>query len=67
MNASQPIGVFTCLLIGLLMLTGCSNVLRSGLVNDTSILLPPSAARTIYVQIRNTSENQAATPSDTPA
>lgn len=38
--------------------------MRSGLVNDTSILLPPSAARTIYVQIRNKSENQAAAPSD---
>ena len=55
------------MLIGLLMVTGCSNVLRSGLVNDTSILLPPSAARTIYVQIRNTSENQVATPTDIPS
>jgi hypothetical protein len=67
MNANQPIVLYTCLLAGPLMLSGCSNVLRSGLVNDTSILLPPSAARTIYVQIRNTSENQAATPSDIPA
>ena len=33
-------------------------------ISHTSILLPPSAARTIYVQIRNTSENQAAAPSD---
>ena len=55
------------LLVGLLLLTGCSNVLRSGLVNDGSILLPPSAARTIYVQIRNTSENQTATPTDIPS
>lgn len=54
-------------LVALLLLTGCSNILRSGLVNDTSILLPPSAARSIYVQIRNTSENQNATPSDLPA
>jgi hypothetical protein len=46
------------MLVGLLMVTGCSNLLRSGLVNDTSILLPPSAARTIYVQIRNTSETR---------
>ena len=52
---------------GLLLLTGCSNVLRSGLVNDASILLPPSAARTIYVQIRNTSENQTAAPADIPS
>ncbi len=55
------------LLVSLFLITGCSNVLRSGLVNDTSILLPPSAARTIYVQIRNTSENQAATPTDIPS
>ena len=54
-------------LVALLLLTGCSNILRSGLVNDTSILLPPSTARTIYVQIRNTSENQHATPADIPA
>lgn len=57
----------TCLLVGLLSMIGCSNVLRSGLINDTSILLPPSAARTIYVQIRNSSENQGAAPSDIPA
>ena len=54
-------------LVALLLLTGCSNIQRSGLVNDTSILLPPSTARTIYVQIRNTSENQHATPADIPA
>ena len=54
----------TGLLVGLFLMTGCSNIVRSGLVNDTSILLPPSAARTIYVHIRNTSENQGATPSD---
>ena len=65
-NRSQNRGTAS-LLAGLLLMTGCSNVLRSGLVNDTSILLPPSAARTIYVQIRNTSENQGATPSDIPA
>jgi hypothetical protein len=55
------------MLVSLFLVTGCSNVLRSGLVNDNSILLPPSSARTIYVQIRNTSENQGATPSDIPA
>jgi len=67
MNATRSIGATTYMLVGLLMVTGCSNLLRSGLVNDTSILLPPSGARTIYVQIRNTSENQGATPSDIPA
>ena len=38
---------------------GCSNVLRSGLMNSNSILLPPSAERSVYVQTRNTSENQS--------
>lgn len=59
-------GAMNSFFVCLLFMTGCSNVLRSGLVNDTSILLPPSAARTVYVQIRNTSENQGATPSDIP-
>ncbi len=67
MKANRSLCARHCLLAGLLMVTGCSNVLRSGLVNDTSILLPPSAARTIYVQIRNTSENQAAAPTDIPS
>jgi hypothetical protein len=47
-----------------LIITGCSNVLRSGLMNDTSILLPPNHEKTIYVQVRNTSENQLVTPTD---
>lgn len=67
MKATRSIGIALSMLISLFMVTGCSNVLRSGLVNDTSILLPPSAARTIYVQIRNTSENQVATPTDIPS
>lgn len=44
--------------------TGCNNILRSGLMNDTSILLPPNHEKTIYVQVRNTSENQQVTPTD---
>ncbi len=47
-----------------LLTTGCSNVLRSGLMNDTSILLPPNNEKTIYVEARNTSENQFVTPTD---
>lgn len=66
MNPGLPIGARGLLLVSLCFVTGCSNVLRSGLVNDTSILLPPSAERTIYVQIRNTSENQTVTPADIP-
>lgn len=67
MKAMWSLSTAIGMVVGLLTLTGCSNVLRSGLVNDSSILLPPSAARTIYVQIRNTSENQTATPTDIPA
>ena len=48
----------------IVMATGCSNVLRSGLMNDTSILLPPNNEKTIYVEARNTSENQNVTPTD---
>ena len=67
MTAIRSMNTAIAMLVGLLMLTGCSNILRSGLVNDSSILLPPGAARTIYVQIRNTSENQTATPTDIPS
>lgn len=52
------------LLFLILLATGCSNVLRSGLMNDTSILLPPNNEKTIYVEARNTSENQNVTPTD---
>jgi len=56
---------FRLLLIFLFIFaTGCSNVIRSGLMNDGSIMLPPSAERTLYVQLRNTSENQSATPTN---
>ncbi|MFO0731344.1 MAG: complement resistance protein TraT [Nitrospiraceae bacterium] len=54
----------SCLVVLAWFSAGCSNVLTSGLMNDSSILLPPSGERTIYVQLRNTSENQQATPSD---
>ena len=67
MKAIWSLSTTLGLAVGLLILTGCSNVLRSGLVNDGSILLPPSDARTIYVQVRNTSENQTATPTDIPS
>lgn len=52
------------LLFLILLATGCSNVLRSGLMNDTSIFLPPNNEKTIYVEARNTSENQNVTPTD---
>jgi hypothetical protein len=48
----------------LLCATGCSNTLHSGLMNSNSIMLPPSGERTVYIQVRNTSENQQITLSD---
>jgi hypothetical protein len=47
------------LLLGLT--TGCTNVVRSGLLNSNSIMLPPTMERTIYVKVANISENQQVT------
>ncbi len=38
--------------------TGCSNIVRSGLLNSNSIMMPPGTERTIYVHTGNISENQ---------
>lgn len=38
--------------------TGCTNIVRSGLLNSNSVMLPPSTERTIFVQTGNISENQ---------
>lgn len=43
------------------MITGCSNVIRSGLMNSNTIFLDPNTTRTVYTQLRNTSENQLVT------
>jgi hypothetical protein len=48
----------TTLLLLLALVTGCSNVIRSGLVNSNTIFLEPSTSRTVYFQPRNVSENQ---------
>jgi hypothetical protein len=48
----------TTLLLLLVLVTGCSNVIRSGLVNSNTIFLEPSTSRTVYLQPRNVSENQ---------
>jgi hypothetical protein len=40
------------------LLTGCSNVIRSGLMNSNTIFLDPNTNRTVYTQLRNASENQ---------
>lgn len=41
--------------------TGCSNVIRSGLMNSNTIFLDPNTTRTVYTQLRNASENQQVT------
>lgn len=52
---------FTRLLFVLLLCslaTGCSNIIRSGLMNSNTVFLDPSMNRTAYLQLRNISENQ---------
>jgi len=54
----------SCLMLMLFLLvliTGCSNVIRSGLMNSNTVFLDPSMNRTAYLQLRNTSENQNVT------
>lgn len=41
--------------------TGCSNVIRSGLMNSNTIFLDPNTNRSVYTQLRNISENQQVT------
>ena len=43
---------------------GCSNVIRSGLMNSNTIFLDPNMNRTVYTQVRNASENQLVTLND---
>jgi Enterobacterial TraT complement resistance protein len=38
--------------------SGCSNVIRSGLMNSNTIFLDPNTNRAVYTQLRNASENQ---------
>ncbi len=40
------------------LFTGCSNVIRSGLMNSNTIFLDPNTNRNVYTQLRNASENQ---------
>lgn len=55
---------FTLMLFLLALTTGCSNVIRSGLMNSNTVFLDPSMNRTAYLQLRNTSENQNVTLSE---
>jgi hypothetical protein len=52
------------LLILLSITTGCSNVIRAGMMNSNTVFLDPSMSRTAYLQLRNTSENQNVTLSE---
>jgi hypothetical protein len=54
----------TLMLLLLVLTTGCSNVIRSGLMNSNTVFLDPSMNRTAYLQLRNTSENQSVTLSE---
>ncbi len=51
----------TLMMFLLVLSTGCSNIIRSGLMNSNTVFLDPSMNRTAYLQIRNTSENQNVT------
>jgi hypothetical protein len=55
---------FTLVLFLLVLSTGCSNIIRSGLMNSNTVFLDPSTNRTAYLQLRNTSENQNVTLSE---
>jgi hypothetical protein len=54
----------TLMLLLLVLTTGCSNIIRSGLMNSNTVFLDPSMNRTAYLQLRNTSENQNVTLSE---
>jgi hypothetical protein len=54
----------SAMLFLLVLSTGCSNIIRSGLMNSNTVFLDPSMNRTAYLQLRNTSENQNVTLSE---
>lgn len=58
-GTAQHLALSTFLLLIVVMATGCSNIIRSGLMNSNTVFLDPSSNRTAYVQLRNISENQA--------
>lgn len=51
----------TAILVLLVLSTGCSNIIRSGLMNSNTIFLDPNTDRTVHTQLRNASENQQVT------
>jgi len=54
----------TVVLLLITLTTGCSNIIRSGLMNSNTVFLDPSMQRSAYLQLRNISENQAITLND---
>ena len=48
----------TVLLLLITLTPGCSNIIRSVLMNSNTVFLDPSMNRTAYLQLRNISENQ---------
>ena len=58
---TQHAALRTFFIFVLMLLTGCSNVIRSGLMNSNTIFLDPNTNRSIYTQLRNVSENQQVT------
>ena len=54
----------TLMLFLLMLSTGCSNIIRSGLMNSNTVFLDPGMNRTAYLQLRNISENQTITLTD---
>lgn len=55
---AQHTALSTFLIVVVILLTGCSNVIRSGLMNSNTIFLDPNTNRAVYTQLRNASENQ---------
>jgi Enterobacterial TraT complement resistance protein len=51
----------TAIPVLLVLSTGCSNIIRSGLMNSNTIFLDPNTDRTVHTQLRNASENQQVT------
>lgn len=54
----------SALILAFLFAVGCSNIIRSGLMNSNTVFLDPSMNRTAYLQLRNISENQTITLND---
>lgn len=63
-NRLTPYPLLLTILLLLALTTGCSNIIRSGLMNSNTVFLDPSMHRTAYLQLRNISENQQVTLTD---